>query len=434
MTLEQPPTSLRTYTLIWFGQSASLVGSNMTSFALLIWAWQRTGEATPLALLSFFIEAPILIASLFAGIVVDRYSRKRIMIAGDIIAAICTIAILILFFTNQLAIWHLYLTGAIGGLFGYFQWLAFSASQALLVPKQHYVRVAAMGSMQTFGSGVLAPALAGLLYPIVGLLGILMIDLLTFGMAMATLAIAQIPQPSAAEHPENPWQQLLFGFRYLIQRPSLMGLQLFAMSFIFFDNASAVSTPMILARSNNNTSVLGSVEGAVGLGGLIGAMLLGLWGGPKRRIHGLLIGRAIVFSFEMLLGLVRVPNLWIGANFAAGLFKPLANSCEEAIWMSKVEPNVQGRVFAASSFLVSIISSLGLLIAGPLADFVFEPTMKPDGLLAPILGNLFGTDKGSGMALQFALFSFVVVLICLGSYAFSPLRNVEKILPDHDVD
>lgn len=433
MTLEQPPKTLRIYTIIWLGQTASLIGSNMTSFALLIWAWQRTGEATPLALLSFFMQVPIIIASLFAGILVDRYSRKRIMMMGDIIAAICTLVILILFLTNQLAIWHLYLIGVFVGLFGYFQGLAFSTSQSLLVPKQHYIRVGAMGSMQTFGSGVLAPALAGVLYPIVGLRGILIIDLMTFSVALATLARVQIPQPSPVGHAENPWQQLTFGFRYLIQRPSLMGLQLFAMSFIFFDSLSAVSTAMILARSNNNTSVLGSVEGAVGLGGLTGAVLLGLWGGPKRRIHGLLIGRAIVFSFEMLLGLMRLPSIWIGANFAAGLFKPLANSCEETIWISKVEPSVQGRVFAANWFLISIISSLGLLLAGLLADFVFEPVMKSGGLLAPILGNVFGTDRGSGMALQFALFSFIVVLICLGSYAFSPLRNIEKILPDHDV-
>lgn len=234
MTLEQPPKTLRIYTIIWLGQTASLIGSNMTSFALLIWAWQRTGEATPLALLSFFIQIPIIIASLFAGILVDRYSRKRIMMMGVIIAAICTFVILILFLTNQLAIWHLYLTGVFVGLFGYFQGLAFSTSQSLLVPKQHYIRVGAMGCMQTFGSGVLAPALAGVLYPIVGLRGILIIDLVTFSVAVATLASVQIPQPSVVGDAENPWQQLTFGFRYLIQRPSLMGLQLFAMSFVFF--------------------------------------------------------------------------------------------------------------------------------------------------------------------------------------------------------
>lgn len=133
-----------------------------------------------------------------------------------------------------------------------------------------------------------------------------------------------------------------------------------------------------------------------------------------------------------MLGLARSPGIWIGANFCAGLLKPLANSCEDAIWLSKVDPHVQGRVFSASSFLTSLTSPLGFLIAGPLADRVFEPAMQPGGTLAPFLGRIFGTATGSGMALQFALFSLIVTVICFGSYAFPVLRNVEDRLPDRD--
>ncbi|MFP4120500.1 MAG: MFS transporter [Coleofasciculus sp.] len=438
MNSQHRPNSLRTFTIIWIGQVASILGSRMTNFAVIIWAWQLTGEATPLSLLAFFTQIPILIAAAFAGVIIDHWNRKLMMILGDVMAGLSTVIILVLFLTGNLAIWHLYLTGAVNGLFGYLQSLAFSASQALIVPKQHYVRVGAMGSMKTFGSGVLAPALAGVLYYIIGLSGILVIDLVTFLIAIGTLTLVQIPQPKQNEVSQastgKRWQQLTLGFRYLFNRPSLIALQLFALSYIFVDTASEVVAPMILARSGNNTAVLGSVQGAVGLGGLIGAILLSLWGGPKHRIDGLLIGRALVFGGEMFLGLGRLPSIWMGANFGAGLFKPLANSCESALWLSKVDPNLQGRVFAASSFLEGIISPLGLLIAGPLADYVFEPAMMPGGSLAPILGSVFGTGAGSGMALQLTLFSFVVVLICLGSYAFPALRDIEDILPDHDVE
>jgi MFS family permease len=437
MNPEHRPNSLRTFTIIWIGQVASILGSRMTNFAVIIWAWQLTGEATPLSLLAFFTEIPILIAAAFAGVIIDRWNRKLMMMVGDVMAGLSTVIILLLFLTDNLAIWHLYLTGAVNGLFGYLQQLAFSASQTLIVPKQHYVRVGAMGSMKTFGAGVFAPALAGVLYYIIGLSGILVIDLVTFLVAIGTLTLVNIPQPQPSEasqpEPSQRWQQLTVGFRYLWERPSLIALQLFSLSYIFFDTASAVIAPMILARSGNNTAVLGSVQGAVGLGGLVGAILLSLWGGPKRRIRGLLIGRAVVFGGEMILGLTRVPSVWIGANFGAGLFKPLANSCEGAIWLSKVEPSVQGRVFAASSFLEGITSPLGLLIAGPLADYIFEPAMMPGGSLAPILGSVFGTGRGSGMALQLTLFSLIVVFICLGSYALPVLRDMEAILPDRDV-
>ena len=421
-----------------------MLGSKMTNFALTIWVWQQTQMVRAITLIAFFSEVPILAIALFAGVWVDRSNRKHIMMLGDAIAALSSLAILVLFLSGQLALWQLYLTGAIAGIFGYLQGLAFSASQALLVSKQQYVRMGALGSIKTFGTGVLAPAFAGILYPFIGLTGILILDLVTFAIAISALCLVQIPQPASrgvgsgewgvdGVSIQAMWQELTIGFRYLWHRPSLFALQLFAMSFIFFDTASAVMEPMLLARSGNNTVILGSVTGAVGLGGLIGGIGLSFWGGPKRRIHGLLIGRGIIFGFESLLGLARSPAIWIGANFCAGLLKPLANSCEDAIWMSKVDPQVQGRVFSASSFLTSLTAPLGFLLAGPLADRVFEPAMQPGGSLVPLFGEIFGTGTGSGMALQFTLCSLIVVLICFGSYAFPVLRDIETQLPDHDV-
>ncbi|MEB3212324.1 MAG: MFS transporter [Leptolyngbyaceae bacterium] len=429
---------MRTFILVWLGQTMSLVGSQMTHFALTIWIWQRTGEATSISLLAFFIQVPILVASIFVGILVDRFNRKMLMMVGDAIAGFSTILILILLLTQHLDIWHLYLTGSISGLFGYVQALAFSASQSLLISQQHYVRIGALGSISTFGSSVLAPSLAGVAYPLIGLSGILVIDVMTFVVAIGLLAIASIPQPQLykiqGQLPEiSPginisqiWQELSFGFRYLLQNPGLGALQLFAMGYIFFDNA-ALLEPIILARADSNAVILGHVFAALGLGGLIGAIGLGIWGGPEHRIRGVLWGRAVIFSLEMLIGLGRTPVAWITAFFCAGLLKPTANSCEEAIWLAAVPPEMQGRVFSANSFLIGILSSFGLLISGPLSDQVFEPAMRPGGILAPAFGPIFGTEIGSGMALQFTLFSFVVVLICLGCYAVPVLRRVEEM-------
>jgi len=433
---ETQPRPLRRYLIIWIGQVASLLGSRMTQFALTIWLWQQTEQATPITLLAFASEVSLLVVTPFAGIWVDSWNRKRIMMLGDAVAAIASVAILVLLLTRQLAIWHLYPILAIASVFGYLQGLAFSASQAMLVPKQQYVRIGALGSIKTFGAGVIAPALAGLLYPLIGLSGILGVDLVSFGVAISTLSLVAIPQPkqpkpSDSALPKSFWHEVLVGFRYLWLRPGLLALQLFTMAYVFFDSASAVVGPMILARSGNDTALLGSVSAAVGLGGLIGGVLLGLWGGPMRRLHGLLVGRGLVFGFEAFLGLAKLPSVWIGANFLAGLFKPLANSCENAIWLSKVDPHLQGRVFSASSFLIGLTSPLGLLMAGPLADRVFEPALQPDGILANWLGGIFGTGTGSGMALQFTLCSLIVVAICFSSYGFAPLRDIETVLPDH---
>ena len=155
---------MSTFLIIWIGQLASLLGSEMTNFALTIWAWEVTEQATPLSLILFFTQTPRIIAALFAGVLVDRMNRKKLMILGDLIAGFSTIAILILYLTNNLQIWHLYLSAAVNGLFGYLQALAYSASISLIVPKQHYSRVSALESIQMSGSYVFAPALAGFFY------------------------------------------------------------------------------------------------------------------------------------------------------------------------------------------------------------------------------------------------------------------------------
>jgi len=163
---------LRGFIIIWAGQVFSMIGSQMTHFAMGIWAWEKTGQATPLALVGFFSFAPLIIFTPIAGVLVDRWNRKLVMALSDIGAGLVTVTILILLLTNQLEIWHLYITGVVGGLFGAFQWPAYSAAITLLVPKQHYTRTSGMISMAESGVGIFAPILAGILLPIINITGI----------------------------------------------------------------------------------------------------------------------------------------------------------------------------------------------------------------------------------------------------------------------
>lgn len=436
MTQQSSPSSMRTFLIIWSGQLASTLGTQMTSFAIIVWAWELTGQATPLALLGFFTHTPTIIASIFAGVFVDRWNRKLMMMVGDTVAALSTIVLLILLLTNHLQIWHLYCAGTINGLFGYFQGLASSASVALLVPKQHYVRAGAMGYASDYGAGILAPALAGTLYYFVGLQGILIIDLTTFLIALSTIWSVHIPQPIQSEITRQAdrhlKQELTFGFRYLLARPSLLAILIFLMISNLVGNVcSALYPPMILARSNNSAAALANVQAASGVGGLVGSGLLSLWGGPKRRIHGLLIGTSLMNLSGMALGLGQWPSIWVVASFFEAFFYPFFISANGALWLAKVEPDVQGRVFATRYLLAQLASPIGLIMAGPLADYVFEPAMQTNSPLAWLLGGIFGTEKGAGMALQYTLFTFLGVLIGLSGYAVRRLRDVETIVPDH---
>jgi len=308
----------------------------------------------------------------------------------------------------------------------------------MIVPQQHYTRASALESAKGYGSNVLAPALGATLYYAIGLTGILILDLMTFFLAISTLSFLTIPQPQASKsetaNKETLWRQLTFGFRYIFKRPSLLAILLFLLSSNFVGNiGGAIFPAMILARSDDNAAVLASVEALSGIGGLTGAMVLSVWGGFRRRIHGLLLGSMFSRISGIVLGLAQLPWIWSIAGFWQTFFGSFVGSSNQAIWLSKVEPAVQGRVFTSRYLIAQLASPIGVAIAGPLADFVFEPAMQPSGILAGIFGGVFGTGEGSGMAVQFTLVSLLGSAIALGGYLFPVLRDVETIVRDHEV-
>lgn len=433
------PANLRPFITIWIGQFISILGSEITDFAITIWAWEITGKATPLSLILLFAKIPSIIAAIFAGVIVDRYNRKFLMFFGDTASCLSTIFLLVLSLTNNLEIWHLYITAAVNGLFGYFQDLAYSSSISLLIPKQHYTRAAVLNDyVSGFGANILAPALAGTLYYLIGLQGIMAIDLLTFIIAIFLLSLVKIPQPVIninSSQNNNLWHNLTFGFRYIIQRKSLVMMVIFLIIFYGIDRImSGIESPMILARSGNNTAIFASVHSATAIGGAIGGILLSIWGGFKRRIHGLLLGTILTFASAIAFGMSSLPPLWLITTFFAALFWPIIGSSEQSIWLAKIPSEIQGRVFAARFLMTQVPVLIALGMTGILADRVFEPAMMPGGSLAPLLGGLFGTGLGSGMAVQYTLFAILGVILGLSGYAFSQLRDIEKILPDADIE
>ncbi|MDV3351221.1 MFS transporter [Leptothoe sp. LEGE 181152] len=419
---------MQTFLIIWLGQFASLLGSEMTNFAITIWAWEVTGQATPLSFILAVTQIPRLLISPFAGIWVDRFNRKHLMFLGDTVAGLSTIVLLILFLTDHLQIWHLYVSGAVNGLFGYIQGLAHSASMSLIVAEKHYARASAFESLQMSGSYVIAPAIAGAMYAVTGLSGILTIDLVTFGIAIATLSTVTIPQPTTSPQTAEPvWQQLTFGLQYLWRRPSLKVLLSFFLLSNFINSASFSLLPaMVLARLGNDSTVLGTLFSFFGAGGLLGGLTLSLWGGPKRRINGVLIFSAIWKVGLIVLALAQTVATKIGTALVSGFCSPFPGSCSQAIWRSKVEPDVQGRVFATRFLLTQLATPLGAAIAGPLADHVFEPAMQPEQPLAQLLGDIFGVGPGAGMALQMALFASCGLVVALGGYGIRRLRQIEN--------
>ncbi len=437
MRNDKQPKGMTTFTIVWVGQAFSLLSTSMTNFALTIWAFEVTGSATALALVGFFYITPLLIVSPIAGALVDRSNRKLMMMLSDIASGVATLGILILYLSGNLQVWHLYIAALISGTFQTFQWPAYSAALTLIVPKQHYARANALTDLAGNTSGIFAPLLAGALLGVIGLSGILIIDLVSLLIAIGALIIVYIPQPKAtaegAQGKGNIWKESIYGFRYILDRRSLLGLQLvFLFGNFFVTMGNTLLPPMVLARTMNNSLIFGSVQTVGAIGGVVGGLAMGVWGGPKRRVHGVLAGWALSSILgPVVLGLGRSLPVWAIGSFFSAFFVPIINSSNQAIWQSKVAPDVQGRVFATRRLIAWFVNPLATLIVGPAADFVMEPAMLSGGALAGPLGWLVGTGAGSGMALIIIFSGFGAALVGLGGYFVRTIRDVEDILPDH---
>jgi MFS family permease len=432
-TSSNRPTGMFGFTVVWIGQIFSLLGTSMTGFAMTIWAYEKTNSATALALVGFFFVAPMLIASPFAGALVDRSNRKMMMMLSDIASGIATFVILILYTTGHLQIWHLYITSAFQGVFQSFQWPAYSAAISTMIPKQHYGRANGMLSLADTASNIFAPILAG------SLLGILLIDLGTLTLAISALLLVHIPQPRITEEGRqakgNIFKEAVFGFRYILTRPSLLALQLVFLTGNFFIGIpNAVQAAMILANTGSNEKALAYVNSAGAVGGVLGGLVMSAWGGPKRRVHGVLMGWFVASLLGgVMMGFARSIPFWAVAAFMGVFFVPIINGSNQAIWQAKVPPDLQGRVFSIRRLIAWFVSPLAMLVAGPMADKVLEPAMRnPQSFLASSIGWAIGTGPGRGMALLFIIGGAVAALIGISGYAFRILREADTLLPDHD--
>lgn len=402
---------MRHFIVLWLGQVVSLLGSAMTWFAFTLWAWQKTGQASTLATISFFAFLPTVLLTPIAGTFVDRWNRKLVMLLSDLGAALGTLAALLLLLADKLEIWHVYIISLLAGFFTAFQYPAYNAAVATMLPKDQYMRAEGMLGLAPAISTVFAPLAAAALLPKIGISGIMTLDLLTFGAAFTSLLLVRVPQPAASQAGIQSrgsfWQETGFGFHYIRQRASLRGLVLLFMAANFFLAIGAtLMAPLILSRTDNNETALASVQSIGAVGGLVGGTLLSLWGGPRRRIHSILLGGAGACLLGITwLGLGTTLLLWAVGSFFFSFFEPFVEGGNLALWLAKVEADVQGRVFSARHLLVQIPYLFGVFASGYLADWL-------------------------GLSFMLVLAGLAGLAIFLSGYGVRVIRQAEILLPN----
>ena len=437
-TARKQPVGMAAFFVIWIGQIVSVLASSMSQFGLTLWMYQQTESATAMGLMQVFFITPFLIMSPIAGVMVDRYNRKLMMMVSDLTAIIATGSIFALYATGHLEFWHLYFAAVLNGIGNTFQWPAYSAAISTMVPKEQLGRVNGLMSLMEAGPGVVAPLLAGALLPVIQLTGLLMIDVITFFFAVGALLLVNVPQPKQTEEGRaaqgNMLKEAAYGFRYIFARPSLLGLQMvFFFGNLFSGISQTLFAPMILARTGQDSLIFGTVQTAGAIGAIVGGVALSAWGGFKKRTHGVLAGWIYSGIFgTAILGLKFGLPAWLAGSLLGSLSIPIINGSNQAIWQQKVAPDLQGRVFSARRLIAWFTNPISPIIGGTLADFVLEPAMRGSGFLPSTFGWLVGTGPGAGMGLLIVACGLVIVLIGTISYMIPVIRDAEAILPDHD--
>jgi DHA3 family macrolide efflux protein-like MFS transporter len=425
------------FALIWFGQLISLVGSGLTSFALGVWLYQSTESVTAYALIVLCTMAPHILFSPLAGTLVDRWDRRRAMIFSDTGAGLSTLIIVLLLSSEQSTLWPIYVATAASSAFSAFQWPAQAAAVTLLVSKEHYGRANGMVQLSQAVGYIAPPALAGFLVTKIQIQGVILIDFVTFACAVFTLLFVRIPRPEPTAGDETGKgslrREFLYGWSYLTTRPGLLGILIvFVLTNFLLGLVMALFTPMMLSFAD--ADVVGAVTSIGATGMLVGGALMGVWGGPKRCINGVL-GSLLLEGAALFVGGLRpsIPLVAIAA-FAFFFCFAIFSASSDAIWQGKVAPGVQGRVFAMGSAVAMSSMPLAYVLAGPLADRVFEPLLAVNGPLARSVGQVIGVGRGRGIGLMFIVMGVFTMLAAAGGYLQPRIRLVEDELPDVTTD
>lgn len=425
--------NLRTFYTLILTQTFSQIGSRMTALALGIYVYNQTGEATPLALVALFSFLPQALISSVAGVLADRWDRRYVMVLSDAGQVLGTLVLLGMFLTGNFSLPLLYAITLIQAVFGVFQYPAFQASVTMLVPDSQLDRANAIQQLTGPVAGVIAPAIAGVLYSAVGVEGVILFDIVTFTAAVIVVMLIRIPRPEQTEVGKamqgSFLKETLGGFRFLLERRTLFAVMLvMSMVNFLFSGATILFTPYLLARTNSEAT-MGLLLAILDLGAIVGAVAIGVLGSGKYRIHVVMLGIMFGSVLLSLIGISRTP-LTLGITlFAMTLPMPAVNAIFMSIMQTKTPPDIQGRVFASIGQVSMLLIPLSYLVVGPLSDQIFEPAVGTAGWerVAPLVGE----SAGAGMGLIMLIAGVIVFAITGLIYAIPRVRSLERDLPDY---
>ncbi|GII58659.1 hypothetical protein Pth03_70480 [Planotetraspora thailandica] len=421
--------SLSRFAIVALGQFISMIGSGLSTLVLSIWVFQRTGSLTDFSVISAVGMLPGILAGPLAGAVADRWDRRRVMLASDATAAVAMGVLGLLVFGEGLALWQVYLAVSVTSIAGAFQRPAYLAAVAQLVPKRYLGHATGITQLGVGVGLVFAPMLGAGLIGLIGISGVILLDVLTFCVGVATLLTVRFPDLLFRRREETFRREIANGWRYITRRPGLRAaLRFFVIDHAFYTLGFAVITPMLLIEQS--PLALGAALAAGGVGGLAGSMVMGLWGGTARRANGMIVFMGVASLAMSLVGVGLHPAFAVAGMFLLTFGESMAEGHWIALIQTKVGFELQGRVLSIFITMMMLTMPLGYLVVGPLADHYVQPLLEPGGALAGSAGLVIGTGPGRGLALLVVVSGLLQLAWAVRGWFNRPLRFVEDALPD----
>ncbi|MEU0569104.1 amino acid adenylation domain-containing protein [Nonomuraea sp. NPDC005983] len=405
--------SMRRFVAVASGQLVSITGSALTEFAIPIWIYLATGSLAQFALLAVVGLVPGMLAAPLAGAVVDRSDRRTVMLAGDYAALGTQLLLGVLLWTHNLQTWHIYPLLALLSVALTFQRLAYGSAVPQLVPKRYLGHANGVVQMAGGMTQLLVPLAAVGLMAVIGLEGILVLDVASYVFAIAVTSLVRFPAAMAWRRKEPVLAEMAAGFRYSWGDLGFRRMLLFfAVLNVFLSPLFLLISPLVLSFAT--LPDVGRISFLSGLGVLLGGLAMTVWGGPARsRMRAVLWCTLALAAFCLVTG-VRADLVTIGIGaFGMSLWLTLLNGVYATIVQVKVPQRFHGRVFALNTLIAWSTLPLGFGLVAPYGAAVFDPLLAPDGPLAPTVGALIGTGAGRGVGLMYLLFAVAMTVLAL---------------------
>lgn len=369
-----PANWKRTIALFLASQTISLFGSSLVQYAIMwhITLTTKSGAMMTLSIICGFL--PTFFLSPFAGVWADRYSRKRLIMLSDSLIAVAALVLAVLFWRGNAALWLLFVMSAVRALGTAVQTPAIGALLPQLVPEDQLTRVNALnGSIQSLVM-LLSPMLSAALLTSTTIGLIFLIDVITAAIAVTImLLLVRVPVHSKAQggQADSYFRDLSAGFSYIKHHRFVKTLFAFNAVLLILVAPAAFLTPLQVTRSfGEDVWRLTAIEVAFSVGMTTGGLVMASWGGFRNRLHTMALSSMAIGFATVALGIVPVFSVYLFFMGLIGIVLPIMNTPFTVLLQEKVEPDFLGRVFGVLGMISSSMMPLGMLVFGPLADYV----------------------------------------------------------------